>query len=141
MLGKLAEKRLQALIGGGKAKLDAQHSKGKLTARERLKLLLDTGSFREIDAFVSADGKIMGDGVVCGSGTIWGRPIFVYSQDFSVLGGSLSLTNSKKICKVIDQAMNIGAPLIGINDSGGARIQDGVDALAGAADVFLVLTI
>ncbi|KAI8393619.1 carboxyl transferase [Radiomyces spectabilis] len=138
------EKRQEAIHGGGKAKIDAQHAKGKLTARERLKLLLDKDSFREYDMFMEhqctdfgMEGKtIAGDGVVTGHGTIYGRRVFVYSQDFTVFGGSLSKTNSQKILKVMDQAMTVGAPIIGLQDSGGARIQEGVDSLAGYADIF-----
>ncbi|KAI9318677.1 carboxyl transferase [Dichotomocladium elegans] len=137
-------KRQQALDGGGAAKRDAQHAKGKLTARERLDLLLDQGSFREYDAFVEHEcvdfgmgsNKIAGDGVVAGHGTIHGRRVFVYSQDFTVFGGSLSRTNANKILKVMDQAMLVGAPVIGLQDSGGARIQEGVDSLAGYASIF-----
>jgi propionyl-CoA carboxylase beta chain len=117
-----------------------------LTARERLNLLLDEGSFREYDAFVEhqctdfgmQDKKIAGDGVITGHGTIYGRRVFVYSQDFTVFGGSLSRTNANKIIKVMDQAMLVGAPIIGLEDSGGARIQEGVDSLAGYADIFQV---
>ncbi|KAI9269348.1 carboxyl transferase [Sporodiniella umbellata] len=140
----LNEKRKQSLEGGGKAKQEAQHNKGKLTARERLNLLLDKDSFREYDAFVEHEctefnmekHRILGDGIVTGHGTIHGRRVFVYSQDFTVLGGSLSRTNANKILKVMDQAMIVGAPIIGLQDSGGARIQEGVDSLAGYADIF-----
>ncbi|KAG1315401.1 hypothetical protein G6F64_000695 [Rhizopus arrhizus] len=138
------EKRKQALEGGGKAREESQHKKGKLTARERLNLLLDKNSFREYDTFIEHDcadfnmdqHKVPGDGVVTGYGTIYGRRVFVYSQDFTVLGGSLSRTNANKILKVMDQAMLVGAPIIGLQDSGGARIQEGVDSLAGYADIF-----
>ncbi|KAI7903152.1 carboxyl transferase [Cokeromyces recurvatus] len=138
------EKRKESLLGGGKTKQDAQHAKGKLTARERIQLLLDKGSFREYDAFVEhactdfnmEETKIAGDGVVAGHGTVYGRRIFVYSQDFTVFGGSLSRTNANKIVKVMDQALLVGAPVIGLQDSGGARIQEGVDSLAGYADIF-----
>ncbi|GAA5812425.1 hypothetical protein MFLAVUS_005880 [Mucor flavus] len=138
------EKRKESLLGGGQQRQDAQHAKGKLTARERLGLLLDKNSFREYDAFVEhactdfnmASNKILGDGVVTGHGTIHGRRVFVYSQDFTVLGGSLSRTNANKILKVMDQALLVGAPIIGLEDSGGARIQEGVDSLAGYADIF-----
>ncbi|KAL9559215.1 hypothetical protein MBANPS3_000532 [Mucor bainieri] len=138
------KKRQASMLGGGKARQDAQHAKGKLTARERLGLLLDKGSFREYDAFVEhactdfnmAHNRIPGDGIVTGHGTIHGRRVFVYSQDFTVLGGSLSRTNANKILKVMDQAMLVGAPIIGLQDSGGARIQEGVDSLAGYADIF-----
>ncbi|KAI8099408.1 carboxyl transferase [Halteromyces radiatus] len=137
-------KRQQAFQGGGKEKQHAQHNKGKLTARERLTLLLDTNSFREYDTFVEhqchdfgmQDKKYAGDGVVTGHGTIHGRRVFVYSQDFTVLGGSLSKSNAQKILKIMDQAMAVRAPIIGLQDSGGARIQEGVDSLAGYADIF-----
>ncbi|KAI9475747.1 MAG: carboxyl transferase [Benjaminiella poitrasii] len=138
------EKRKQSYLGGGKAKRDAQHAKGKLTARERLLLLLDKESFREYDGFIEHDCRefnmeqttIPGDGVVTGHGTIYGRRVFVYSQDFTVLGGSVSRTNANKILKVMEQAVSVGAPIIGLQDSGGARIQEGVDSLAGYADLF-----
>ena len=144
ILDKLEEKREAARLGGGEARIKAQHAKGKLTARERIELLVDQGSFEEYDMFMehrSSDfgmenNKIAGDGVVIGSGTVNGRLIFVYSQDFTVFGGSLSETHAEKICKIMDMAMKSGAPVIGINDSGGARIQEGVAALAGYADVF-----
>ncbi|KAI9251012.1 carboxyl transferase [Phascolomyces articulosus] len=140
----IASKRQEAYEGGGEVKRKAQHDKGKLTARERLDLLLDTGSFREYDAFVEHEctdfgmdsKKIAGDGIVTGHGTIHGRRVFVYSQDFTVFGGSLSRTNANKILKVMDQAMLVGAPIIGLQDSGGARIQEGVNSLAGYADIF-----
>ncbi|HJN04514.1 MAG TPA: carboxyl transferase domain-containing protein, partial [Alphaproteobacteria bacterium] len=140
----LEEKRAAAHVGGGERRIDAQHAKGKLTARERLEVLLDPGSFEEFDMFVEhrnsdfgmADQKVPGDGVVTGYGTINGRIVFVFSQDFTVFGGSLSETHAEKICKIMDQAMNVGAPVIGLNDSGGARIQEGVASLAGYADVF-----
>tara|TARA_B110000208_G_C11762962_1_gene427585 strand:+ start:29 stop:1885 length:1857 start_codon:yes stop_codon:yes gene_type:complete len=135
-----------AKIGGGERRIAAQHAKGKLTARERLSLLLDDGSFREYDALKShtctdfgmdgADQQFPGDGFVVGRGKIEGRDCFVFSQDFTVLGGSLSASNAEKICKVMDHAMRLGLPVIGLNDSGGARIQEGVDSLAGYADVF-----
>lgn len=136
--------REEAMLGGGQKRIDTQHSKGKLTARERLDLLLDEGSFRETDALVQhrcADfgmekTSFAGDGVVTGRGTIHGRPVFVFSQDFTVWGGSLSESHAKKICKVMDTAMKVGVPVIGLNDSGGARIQEGVDSLAGYAEVF-----
>ncbi|CAO3628370.1 unnamed protein product [Cunninghamella echinulata] len=139
----IESKRQLAFQGGGKKK-DAQHDKGKLTAREQLSLLLDTNSFREYDCFVEhqcydfgmQDKKYPGDGIVTGHGTIHGRPVFVYSQDFTVLGGSLSKTNAQKILKIMDQAMTVGAPVIGLQDSGGARIQEGVDSLSGYADIF-----
>jgi propionyl-CoA carboxylase beta chain len=140
----LEEKRQAARIGGGIKRIDAQHAKGKLTARERLEILLDTDSFEEFGMFVDhrctnfgmENNKYPGDGVVTGSGTINGRLVFVYSQDFTVLGGSLSETNAKKICQIMDMAMKMGAPVIGINDSGGARIQEGVDSLGGYGEIF-----
>ena len=140
----LEETRQKALIGGGERRIDRQHEKGKLTARERLQLLLDEGSFVEYDAFKTHrcgdfgmhNDKPPGDGVVTGHGYINGRPVFVFSQDFTVFGGSLSETHAQKICKIMDKAMAVGAPVIGLNDSGGARIQEGVDSLAGYADVF-----
>ena len=142
---KLDEMRRQALAGGGEKRIEAQHKKGKLTARERLDILLDEGSFEEIDAFVTHQtsdfgldkNRPLGDGVVTGSGTIDGRPVFVFSQDFTVFGGSLAGGHAQKICKIMDRAMKIGAPVIGLNDSGGARIQEGVVSLGGYADIFL----
>ena len=144
ILRKLEAKRAAARAGGGARRIDAQHGKGKLTARERLDVLLDAGSFEEWDMFVEhrstdfgmADQQIPGDGVVTGYGTINGRLVFVFSQDFTVFGGSLSEAHAEKICKVMDQAMKVGAPVIGLNDSGGARIQEGVASLAGYAEVF-----
>ncbi|MDH5411207.1 MAG: acyl-CoA carboxylase subunit beta [Alphaproteobacteria bacterium] len=144
IIRQLEEKREGARMGGGQRRIDAQHGKGKLTARERIELLLDEGSFEEWDMFVEhdsqdfgmADQKIPGDGVVIGFGTVNGRLIFVYSQDFTVFGGSLSAAHARKICKITEQAMKVGAPVIGLNDSGGARIQEGVASLAGYADVF-----
>ncbi len=143
-LEELERRRAAALIGGGQARIDAQHAKGRLTARERLDILLDPGSFEELDMYVEhncadfgmAEQKIPGDGVVTGSGTINGRLVFVFSQDFTVFGGSLSERHAQKICKVMDMAMKVGAPIIGLNDSGGARIQEGVASLAGYAEVF-----
>jgi len=140
----LENKRQQARDGGGQARVDLQHSKGKLTARERVEALLDHDSFEEYGMFVEhrcvnfgmEDKKLAGDGVVTGSGTINGRLVFLASQDFTVLGGSLSETNSKKICKVMDMAAKLGVPFISINDSGGARIQEGVDSLAGYGEIF-----
>ncbi len=140
----LEEKRTAAQMGGGQKRIDKQHAKGKLTARERIEILLDEGSFEEWDVFVEhrctdfgmADQKITGDGVVTGYGTINGRLVFVFSQDFTVFGGSLSEAHAEKICKVMDQAMKVGAPVIGLNDSGGARIQEGVASLGGYAEVF-----
>ncbi len=140
------ERRLAAsAAGGGAERVDRQHKDGKLTARERVDLLLDAGSFVEIDALVThrcrdfgmEDQKIPGDGVVCGYGTIDGRLIYLFAQDFTVFGGSLSETNAAKICKVMDLAVENGAPVIGLNDSGGARIQEGVVSLGGYADIFL----
>ncbi|WNJ20414.1 acyl-CoA carboxylase subunit beta [Pontibacter sp. G13] len=140
----LKQKQAEALLGGGQKRIDAQHKKGKLTARERLELLLDEGSFEEIGKFVTHRStefgldkqQILGDGVVTGYGKIHGRLVYVFSQDFTVMGGSLSETYAEKICKVMDLAMENGAPLIGLNDSGGARIQEGVVSLAGYADIF-----
>ena len=144
ILRQLEEKRAAARLGGGARRIAAQHAKGKLTARERLELLFDPGSFEEWDMFVEhrstdfgmADQKIPGDGVVTGYGTINGRLVFVFSQDFTVLGGSLGEQTAKKICKVQDMAIKNGAPIIGFNDSGGARIQEGVASLGGYAEVF-----
>ena len=141
---QLETKRAQARLGGGQKRIDAQHAKGKLTARERIELLLDEGSFEEWDMFVEhrctdfgmAEQKIPGDGVVTGYGVINGRLVFVFSQDFTVFGGALSEAHAEKICKVMDQAMKVGAPVIGLNDSGGARIQEGVASLGGYAEVF-----
>ncbi|MBQ3711643.1 MAG: acyl-CoA carboxylase subunit beta [Bacteroidales bacterium] len=143
-IAKLVERRAAAKVAGGQARIDAQHEKGKLTARERLALLLDEGSFEEFDMFVTHrctnfgmdKSHPYGDGVVTGRGTIGGRTVFVYAQDFTVSGGSLSKTMSEKICKVMDMAIAAGAPVIGLNDSGGARIQEGIDALAGYGDIF-----
>ncbi len=140
----LVERRSVARQGGGSAKIEAQHKKGKMTARERLSLLLDEGSFEEFDMFVRhrctnfgmEQSRPDGDGVVTGRGTIDGRIVYVYAQDFTVSGGSLSKTVSEKICKVMDMAVKTGAPVIGLNDSGGARIQEGIDALAGYAEIF-----
>ena len=144
IIRQLEEKRQRARLGGGKKRIDIQHAKGKLTARERIELLLDPGSFEEWDMFVEHRGTdfgmdkktIPGDGVVTGFGTVNGRLIFVFSQDFTVFGGSLSEAHAGKICKIMDQAMKVGAPVVGINDSGGARIQEGVASLAGYAEVF-----
>jgi propionyl-CoA carboxylase beta chain len=142
---KLQEMKVRAKLGGGEKRMKAQHSKGKLLARERLHLLLDPGSFEEIDAFVEhrcADfgmekEKYPGDGVITGTGRIDGRLVFVFSQDFTVFGGSLSEAHAEKVCKIMDMAMKMGAPVIGLNDSGGARIQEGVVSLGGYADIFL----
>jgi propionyl-CoA carboxylase beta chain len=141
----LQELRAQAKLGGGEKRIEAQHAKGKLTARERLYLLLDKDSFEEIDAFVTHRStdfgldkeKYLGDGVVTGSGKIDGRLVFVFSQDFTVFGGSLSEVHAEKICKIMDMAVKVGVPIIGLNDSGGARIQEGVVSLGGYADIFL----
>lgn len=142
---RLRETRELALQGGGAERIEKQHEKGKLTARERLSLLLDEGSFVEQDMFVTHrstafgmdEQKVLGDGVVTGYGTIDGRLVFVFSQDFTVFGGSLSEAHAEKICKLMDMAMKVGAPVIGLNDSGGARIQEGVVSLGGYADIFL----
>ena len=144
IINELEARRERARMGGGQRRIDAQHGKGKLTARERITLLLDENSFEEWDMFVEhrchdfgmEDNTIPGDGVVTGFGRINGRPVFVFSQDFTVLGGSLSETHAEKICKVMDQAMKTGTPVIGLNDSGGARIQEGVASLGGYAEVF-----
>lgn len=144
MLNELEKRRVEARLGGGTRRIEAQHAKGKLTARERIEVLLDEGSFEEFDMYVThravdfgmADQKVAGDGVVTGWGTINGRQVYVFSQDFTVLGGSLSETHAQKICKIMDMAVRVGAPVIGLNDSGGARIQEGVASLAGYAEVF-----
>ncbi len=144
ILDQLEQKRALARLGGGQKRIDAQHAKGKLTARERIELLLDDGTFEEWDMFVEhrctdfgmEGNRPPGDGVVTGYGMINGRLVFVFSQDFTVFGGALSETHAEKICKVMDQAMKVGAPVIGLNDSGGARIQEGVASLGGYADVF-----
>jgi propionyl-CoA carboxylase beta chain len=141
----LKRKNAEAELGGGADRIAKQHEQGKLSARERVALLLDEGSFREIDRFVvhrtedfgMGDKKFLGDGVVTGSGLIDGRPVFVFSQDFTVFGGSLGETHAKKICKIMDLAVKTGVPVIGLNDSGGARIQEGVLSLGGYADIFL----
>ena len=143
-IAEMERRRDAAHMGGGQKRIDAQHAKGKLTARERLEILLDEGSFEELDTYVEhdcvdfgmQDQKIPGDGVVTGSGTINGRLVYVFSQDFTVFGGSLSKRHAEKICKVMDTAMKVGAPVIGLNDSGGARIQEGVASLGGYAEVF-----
>ncbi|MBA99107.1 MAG: acyl-CoA carboxylase subunit beta [Sulfitobacter sp.] len=144
ILEQLEDRRSQARLGGGQSRIDAQHARGKLTARERIDLLLDEGSFEEFDMFVThrctdfgmESQKPAGDGVVTGWGTINGRLVYLFSQDFTVFGGSLSETHAQKICKIQDMAIQNGAPVIGINDSGGARIQEGVASLAGYAEVF-----
>ena len=142
-LRRLEELRRQALEGGGAARLQTQHERGKLSARERLDLLLDSGSFVELDRFVThrteglEDQRYLGDGVVTGYGSVHGRLVYVFSQDFTVFGGSLSETHAEKIVKIMDLALKVGAPMIGLNDSGGARIQEGVVSLGGYADIFL----
>ena len=141
---ELQEKHQQAALGGGEKRIQAQHDKGKLTARERLDLLLDKGSFQEIGKFVAHRShefglekqRYLGDGVVTGFGRIQGRLVYVFSQDFTVFGGSLSEAHAEKIIRIMDLAMKNGAPLIGLNDSGGARIQEGVVSLGGYADIF-----
>jgi len=144
VLEELQERRAEARLGGGQKRIDVQHAKGKLTARERIDVLLDEGSFEEYDMYVThravdfgmESQKIAGDGVVTGWGTINGRQVYVFAQDFTVLGGSLSETHAQKICKIMDMAVRNGAPIIGLNDSGGARIQEGVASLGGYAEVF-----
>ena len=144
IIEQLEVKRAAARLGGGQRRIDAQHKKGKLTARERLEVLFDPDSFEEWDMFVEHDchdfgmeaNKIPGDGVITGHGLVNGQTVFAFSQDFTVFGGALSAAHARKICKVMDQAMKVGAPVIGLNDSGGARIQEGVASLAGYADVF-----
>lgn len=144
VLDELKDRRARARMGGGEKRITAQHGKGKLTARERLDVLLDPGSFEEFDLYKAhrcvdfgmAEQQVPGDGVVTGWGTINGRLVYVFSQDFTVLGGSLSETHAEKICKIMDLAVQVGAPVIGLNDSGGARIQEGVASLGGYAEVF-----
>ena len=144
-MNELKRRKAEALLGGGEERIADQHRKGKLTARERLEVLLDRNSFLEIDALVEHRShdfglekqKYAGDGVVTGSGKIDGRLVFVFSQDFTVFGGSLSEAHAEKICKIMDMALKVGAPVIGLNDSGGARIQEGVVSLGGYADIFL----
>src|SRR5205807_1909197 len=144
-LEELRRRNRDAELGGGEERIRRQHKAGKKTARERLELLLDPASFLELDRFVvhqthdfgMAEQRIPGDGVVTGSGRIHGRPVFVFAQDFTVFGGSLSEAYARKICKIMDLAMKTGVPVIGLNDSGGARIQEGVVSLAGYADIFL----
>ncbi len=141
---QLLDLRVQTKLGGGEKRIESQHAKGKLTARERIALLLDEGSFEEFDMFVThrctnfgmEKKEFLSDGVVTGYGTIDGRLVYVFAQDFTILGGSLGESFAWKICKVMDQAMKVGAPVIGLNDSGGARIQEGVNALAGYAEIF-----
>ncbi|HZM27122.1 MAG TPA: carboxyl transferase domain-containing protein, partial [Gemmatimonadales bacterium] len=145
LLAELHRRQAEAEQGGGSDRIAQQHAKGKLTARERLDLLLDEGTFVELDRFVThratdfglAEQQFPGDGVVTGYGRIDGRLVYVYSQDFTVFGGSLSETHAQKICKVMDLALRNGAPVIGLSDSGGARIQEGVASLGGYADIFL----
>jgi propionyl-CoA carboxylase beta chain len=144
-LKQLEQLNAQAELGGGAPRIEAQHQRGKLTARERIELLLDPGSFTEFDRFKVnrpkdfelGDGQILGDGVVTGAGRIDGRPVYLFSQDFTVFGGSLSGPFAEKVCKIMDHAIKAGAPLIGLNDSGGARIQEGVVSLGGYGDIFL----
>ena len=141
---ELVDRRASARLGGGEKRIEAQHSKGKLTARERLSMLLDEGSFEEFDMFVQhrctnfgmEKSKFDGDGVVTGMGTIDGRLVYVFAQDFTVNGGSMSETMAQKICKVMDMSVRNGVPFIGINDSGGARIQEGINSLAGFGEIF-----
>ena len=141
---QLVELRQKARLGGGEKAIEKQHAKGKATARERIELLLDKGSFEEMDMFKlhrchnfgMEKKQFLGDGVVAGSGTINGRLVYVFAQDFTVNGGSLSETMAQKICKVMDQSIKMGAPCIGLNDSGGARIQEGINALAGFGEIF-----
>uniref|UniRef100_A0AC34FST0 CoA carboxyltransferase N-terminal domain-containing protein n=1 Tax=Panagrolaimus sp. ES5 TaxID=591445 RepID=A0AC34FST0_9BILA len=141
---RIEDSRSRALLGGGQKRIDAQHNRGKLTARERISLLLDPGTFKEYDMFMEhtctefgmEKEKYSGDSVVTGHGQIAGRTVFVFSQDFTVFGGSLSSVHAKKVVKIMNQAMLVGAPVIGLNDSGGARIQEGVESLAGYADIF-----
>ena len=140
----LEDKHIQAELGGGQQRIDKQHAAGRKTARERINHLVDPNSFVEIDKFVTHTAtdfemdknKILGDGVVAGYGKIDGRIVYVFAQDFTVFGGSLSRANANKITKIMDLAMKMGAPVIGLNDSGGARIQEGVESLAGYADIF-----
>ncbi|HMO68917.1 MAG TPA: carboxyl transferase domain-containing protein, partial [Novosphingobium sp.] len=143
-IAEMEKRRAAARMGGGQKRIDAQHAKGKLTARERLDILLDEGSFEEVDAYVEhncvdfgmPENTIPGDGVVTGSGTINGRLVYVFAQDFTVFGGAVSERHAMKICKIMDMALKVGAPVIGLNDSGGARIQEGVAALGGYAEIF-----
>ena len=144
-IAQLAERNRVAEMGGGKDRIERQKAEGKLSARERIAVLLDKDSFEEFDKFVKhrcldfgmADQQFPGDGVIAGHGRIDGRLVYVFAQDFTVFGGSLSETNAQKICKIMDLAMKMGAPVIGLNDSGGARIQEGVVSLGGYADIFL----
>ena len=142
---RLADMNERALKGGGEKAVERQHERGKLTARERIEALLDAGTFRELDRFVTHDctdfgmegKKVLGDGVVTGYGRVDGRLVYLFAQDFTVFGGSLSGAYARKICKVMDLAVRNGAPVLGLNDSGGARIQEGVVSLGGYADIFL----
>ncbi len=144
-LKELERRNREAELGGGEARIERQHKAGKLTARERIELLMDKGSFEEVDRFVvhrcdnfkMGDNKIIGDGIVTGFGRIDGRLVYIFAQDFTVFGGSLSEMYAKKVCKIMDMAMKVGAPIVGLNDSGGARIQEGVVSLGGYADIFL----
>ena len=144
-VAELEQRRSQALAGGGAERVAKLHAQGRLSARERIALLLDPGTFQELGVFVThrsddpsiQDRKIVGDGVVAGWGGVDGRPVYVFAQDFTVFGGTMSEANAKKICAVMDLAMDNGAPVIGLNDSGGARIQEGVLSLGGYADIFL----
>ena len=146
---RLQKKKAEALLGGGSVRIDQQHKKGKLTARERVQLLMDEGTFEEIGQLVMHRShdfgmekqRFYGDGVITGYGKINGRLTYVYAQDFTVFGGSLSETHAEKICRIMDLAMQNGAPVIGLNDSGGARIQEGVNSLGGYADLFYRNTI
>ncbi len=148
-LNDLEKRRTEAKLGGGQKRIDSQHAKGKLTARERIELLVDENSFEEFDMFVThrssdfglAKQKVLGDGVVTGCGKINGRLAYIFSQDFTVFGGSLSEAHAEKVCKIMKMAMKVGAPVIGLNDSGGARIQEGVVSLGGYADIFLLNTL
>ena len=143
-LDRLRRMRELTLVGGGPERIAAQHKKGKLTARERIDFLVDEGSFVELDRFVThrctdfdmASQELLGDGCVTGHALIDGRPVYLFAQDFTVLGGSMGEMHAKKICKVMDMALKVGVPLIGLNDSGGARIQEGVDGLGGYAEIF-----
>ena len=145
VVDRLEKRRVANRIGGGEKRIERQHEQGKLTARERVEQFLDEGSFEEVDALVEhgctdfgmAERTTPGDGVVAGHGRVNSRPVFVFAQDFTVFGGSLSEANAAKICKIMDLAVKVGAPVIGLNDSGGARIQEGVASLAGYADIFL----
>lgn len=148
-LKQLDEMRAKAKLGGGQSRIESQHKKGKLTARERIELLVDPNSFEEFDMFVThrssdfglSENRILGDGVITGCGKIHGRLVYIFSQDFTVFGGSLSEAHAEKVCKIMRMAMKVGAPIIGLNDSGGARIQEGVVSLGGYADIFLLNTL